>query len=151
LGSLGGADTSFDKSLLTRLLALEDRHEGQESPRRGLVAIRFVDGTISASIPGQTEPEAFSDEAALEARANELGMRCICVAVVNDRKDAAVAQAYASAYIRMVQKNPGVNRGKKRLGRHVQQQKKHICQGPKSQGIGPFHGSWFFFYSQKCH
>ncbi|MDD3685013.1 MAG: hypothetical protein PHW09_14215 [Desulfovibrio desulfuricans] len=83
----------MSKALLTRLLALEERHEGQEQPRPAIVAIRGVDGTISASVPGQTEPEAFSDEAALEARANELGMRCICVAVVNGRKDAAVAQA----------------------------------------------------------
>ena len=83
----------MSKALLTRLLALEERHEGQEPPRPAIVAVKAVNGTISASVPGQTEPEAFSDEAALEARANELGMRCICVAVVNGRKDAAVAQA----------------------------------------------------------
>ena len=77
----------MSKSLLTRLLVLEERHEGQEPPQRALVAIKSIDGTISASVPGQTEPEAFSDEAALEARANELGMRCICVAVVNGRKE----------------------------------------------------------------
>ena len=83
----------MSKALLTRLLALEERHEGQEPPRPAIVAIRGIDGTISASVPGQTEPEAFFDEAALEARANELGMRCVCVAVVNGRKGAAVAQA----------------------------------------------------------
>ena len=83
----------MSKALLTRLLALEERHEGQEQPRPAIVAIRGVDGTIRASVPGQTEPEAFSDEAALEARADELGMRCICVAVINGRKGAAVAQA----------------------------------------------------------
>ena len=83
----------MSKALLTRLLALEERHEGQEPPRPAIVAIRGIDGTISASVPGQTEPETFADAAALEARANELGMRCICVAVVNGRKDAAVQQA----------------------------------------------------------
>ena len=83
----------MSKALLTRLLVLEGRYEGQEQPRPAIVAIRGVDGTISASVPGQTEPEAFSDEAALEARADELGLKCICVAVINGRKDAAVAQA----------------------------------------------------------
>ena len=83
----------MSKSLLTRLLALEERHEGQEQPRQALVAIKSIDGTISASVPGQTEPEFFTDEATLKARADELGLRCICVAVVSGRKDAAVAQA----------------------------------------------------------
>ena len=83
----------MSKALLTRLLSLEERHEGQEPPRPAIVAIRGVDGTISASVPGQTEPEAFFDEAALEARADELGLKCICVAVINGRKDAAVQQA----------------------------------------------------------
>ena len=83
----------MSKALLTRLLALEERHEGQEPPRPAIVAIRGISGTISASVPGQTEPEFFSDEAALEARADELGMRCICVAVINGRKGATVAQA----------------------------------------------------------
>ena len=82
----------MSKALLTRLLVLEER-QGQEQPRPALVAIKSIDGTISASVPGQTEPEFFSDEAALEARADELGLRCICVAVINGRKDAAVAQA----------------------------------------------------------
>ena len=83
----------MSKSLIARLSALEERHEGAALPKPAIVAIRGIDGTISASVPGQTEPEAFSDEAALEARADELGLRCICVAVVNGRKDAAVAQA----------------------------------------------------------
>ena len=83
----------MSKALLTRLLSLEERHEGQEPPRPAIVAIRGISGTNSASVPGQTEPEFFTDEATLESRANELGMRCICVAVVNGRKDAAVAQA----------------------------------------------------------
>ena len=83
----------MSKALLTRLLSLEERHEGQEPPRPAIVAIRGISGTISASVPGQTEPEAFSDEAALEARANELGMRCICVAVVNGRKEKAPCAA----------------------------------------------------------
>ena len=79
----------MSKALLTRLLALEERHEGQEQPRPALVAIKFIDGTISASVPGQTESETFDDVAALEARADELGLRCICVAVVNGRKEKA--------------------------------------------------------------
>ena len=83
----------MSKALLTRLSALEARHEGQDLPRPSIVAVRSINGTISASVPGQTEPETFTDEAALEARANELGLRCILVAVVNGRKDAAVAQA----------------------------------------------------------
>ena len=83
----------MSKALLTRLLSLEERHEGQEPPRQALVAIKSIDGTISASVPGQTEPETFSDEAALEARADELGMRCICVAVVNGRKEKAPCAA----------------------------------------------------------
>ena len=83
----------MSKSLVTRLSALEALHEGQESPRRGLVGIRGVDGIIRADMPHPMEPEAFTDEAALEARANELGLRCVLVAVVNGRKDAAVAQA----------------------------------------------------------
>ena len=83
----------MSKALLTRLLVLEERHEGAAPPRRGLVAIKFINGTISASVPGQTEPETFSDEAALEARANELGMRCICVAVVDGRKGKAPCAA----------------------------------------------------------
>ena len=83
----------MSKSLIARLLALEERHEGQEPPRPAIVAIRSVSGTISASVPGQTEPETFSDEAALEARADELGLRCICVAVVNGRKEKAPCAA----------------------------------------------------------
>ena len=81
----------MSKSLLTRLLVLEERHEGQEPPQRALVAIKFINGTISASVPGQTEPEFFADEAALEARADELGLRCICVQVVDGRKEAPCA------------------------------------------------------------
>ena len=81
------------KSLIARLSALEALHEGQESPKPAIVAIRSVSGTISANIPGQTEPEIFTDEAALEARADELGLRCICVAVVNGRKEKAPCAA----------------------------------------------------------
>lgn len=83
----------MSKALLTRLLSLEERHEGQEPPRPAIVAIRGIDGTISASVPGQTEPEFFADEAALEARANELGMRCVCVAVIDGRKEKAPCAA----------------------------------------------------------
>ena len=83
----------MSKALLARLLAVEALHEGQEGVRPAIVAIRGIDGTISASVPGQTEPETFSDEAALEARADELGLRCICVAVVNGRKEKAPCAA----------------------------------------------------------
>ena len=77
----------MSKALLTRLLALEERHEGQEQPRPAIVAIRGVDGTISASVPGQTEPEIFTDEVALEARANELGLQAILVRIVDARRN----------------------------------------------------------------
>ena len=83
----------MSKSLVTRLSALEALHEGQEPPRPAIVAIRGIDGVIRADMPHPMEPETFTDEAALEARADELGLRCICVAVVNGRKGAAVAQA----------------------------------------------------------
>ena len=83
----------MSKALLTRLLVLEERHEGQESPRPALVGIKSIDGTISASVPGQTEPETFADEAALEARADELGLRCILVLVVDGRKEKAPCAA----------------------------------------------------------
>ena len=83
----------MSKALLTRLLALEERHEGATLPRPALVAIRGIDGVIRASVPGQTEPEFFTDEAALEARADELGLRCVCVAVINGRKEKAPCAA----------------------------------------------------------
>ena len=78
----------MSKSLIARLLVLEERHEGQESPRPALVGIRGISGTIIASIPGQTEtePETFDDEAALEARANELGLQAILVRIVDARR-----------------------------------------------------------------
>ena len=82
----------MSKALLTRLLALEERHEGQEPPRPAIVGIRGIDGVIRASVPGQTEPETFSDEAALEARAEALGMRCILVLVVDGRRGATVQE-----------------------------------------------------------
>ena len=81
----------MSKALLTRLAALEERHEGQEPPRPAIVAIRGIDGVVRANIPGQTEPEIFTDEAALEARADELGLRCICVQVVDGRRGATCA------------------------------------------------------------
>ena len=83
----------MSKSLITRLSALEERHAGAALPRPAIVGIRGVDNVIRADMPHPMEPETFTDEAALEARANELGLRCILVAVVNGRKDAAVAQA----------------------------------------------------------
>ena len=83
----------MSKALLTRLLVLEGRYEGQESPRQALVAIKSIDGVIRADMPHPMEPETFTDEAALEARADELGMRCILVLVVDGRRGATVAQA----------------------------------------------------------
>ena len=77
----------MSKSLLTRLAALEERHEGQEPPQSAIVGIHGIDGVVRANIPGQTEPEIFTDEAALEARADELGLRCICVQVIDGRKE----------------------------------------------------------------
>lgn len=81
----------MSKALLTRLSALEERHEGQEQPKPAIVAIRGIDGVVRANIPGQTEPEIFTDEAALEARADELRLRCICVQVVDGRRGATCA------------------------------------------------------------
>ena len=83
----------MSKSLVTRLSALEALHEGQEPPRPAIVAIRGVDNVIRADMPHPMEPETFADEAALEARADELGMRCICVTVVNGRKEKAPCAA----------------------------------------------------------
>ena len=83
----------MSKALLARLLAVEALHEGQEGVRPAIVAIRGIDGTISASVPGQTEPEFFTDDHALEARADELGMRCILVLVVDGRKEKAPCAA----------------------------------------------------------
>ena len=83
----------MSKALLTRLLVLEALHKWQESPKPALVAIKSISGTIIARVPGQTEPETFADEAALEARANELGLRCILVLVVDGRKEKAPCAA----------------------------------------------------------
>ena len=83
----------MNRSLLTRLLVLEERHEGAALPRPAIVAIRGIDGVIRADMPHPMEPETFTDEAALEARAEALGMRCILVLVVDGRRGAAVAQA----------------------------------------------------------
>ena len=81
----------MSKALFKRLLCLEERHEGQEPPRPAIVAIHGTDGIVRANIPGQTEPEIFTDEAALEARADDLGLRCICVQVVDGRRGATCA------------------------------------------------------------
>ena len=81
----------MSKALLTRLLALEERREGAAMPTPALVGIRGVDGVIRADMPHPMEPETFTDEAALEARADELGLRCICVQVVDGRRGATCA------------------------------------------------------------
>ena len=83
----------MSKSLITRLSALEERHAGAALPRPAIVGIRGVDNVIRADMPHPMEPETFTDEAALEARANELGMRCVCVAVVSGRKEKAPCAA----------------------------------------------------------
>ena len=82
----------MNRSLLTRLLVLEEL-QGQEQPQPAIVAIRGVDGVIRADMPHPMEPETFADAAALEARANELGLRCILVAVVDGRKEKAPCAA----------------------------------------------------------
>ena len=81
----------MSKSLITRLLVLEKRHEGAALPRPAIVAIRGVDGIIRADMPHPMGPETFADAAALEARAEALGMRCILVLVVDGRKEAPCA------------------------------------------------------------
>ena len=77
----------MSKAQRARLIALEAGLEGRELPRPAIVAIKAVDGTISASVPGQTEPEIFIDEVALEARANELGLQAILVRIVDARRN----------------------------------------------------------------
>ena len=81
----------MSKAQLTRLLVLEERHAGAALPRPAIVAIRGVDNVIRADMPHPMEPETFADEAALEARADELGLRCICVQVVDGRRGATCA------------------------------------------------------------
>ena len=81
----------MSKSLIARLLALEERHEGAALPRPAIVAIRGIRGVIRADMPHPMEPETFADAAALEARAEALGMRCILVLVVDGRKEAPCA------------------------------------------------------------
>ena len=82
----------MSKSLITRLSALEERHAGAALPRPAIVAIRGVDGIIRADMPHPMEPETFADAAALEARAEALGMRCILVLVVDGRRGATVQE-----------------------------------------------------------
>ena len=82
----------MSKSLIARLSALEALHEGQESPKPAIVAIRGIDGVIRADMPHPMGPETFADAAALEARAEALGMRCILVLVVDGRRGATVQE-----------------------------------------------------------
>ena len=82
----------MSKSLLARLSALETLHEGQESPKPAIVAIRGIDGVIRADMPHPMEPETFADAAALVARAESLGMRCILVSVIDGRRGATVQE-----------------------------------------------------------
>ena len=81
----------MSRTLFKRLLCLEELYEGQEPPRPAIVAIRGIDGVIRADMPHPMEPETFVDAAALEARAESLGMRCILVLVVDGRKEAPCA------------------------------------------------------------
>lgn len=77
----------MSKAQRARLIALEARHEGQDLPKPSIVAIKAVDGTISADMPYQMGYETFADEAALEARANELGLQAILVRIVDARRN----------------------------------------------------------------
>lgn len=76
----------MSKAQRARLIALEARHEGQYLPKPSIVAIKAVDGAISADMPYQMGYETFADEAALEARANELGLLAILVRIVDARR-----------------------------------------------------------------
>lgn len=76
----------MSKALKSRLVALEARYEGQEPPKPAIVAIRDIDGVISANMPYQMKREVFTNEAALEARANELGLQAILVRIVDARR-----------------------------------------------------------------
>ena len=82
----------MSRTLFKRLLCLEELYEGQEPPRPAIVAIRGIDGIIRADMPHPMEPETFADAAALEARAEALGMRCILVLVVDGRRGATVQE-----------------------------------------------------------
>ena len=77
----------MSKANMARLQVLEARHEGQELPKPSIVGIMGVDGVISADMPGQVGHEIFTDEAALEARANELGLQAILVRIVDARRN----------------------------------------------------------------
>ena len=77
----------MSKSLITRLSALEERHAGAALPRPAIVGIRGVDNVIRADMPHPMEPETFTDEASLEARADELGLQAILVLVVDGRRN----------------------------------------------------------------
>ena len=77
----------MSKAQRARLLVLEAGLEGRELPRPAIVGIKSIGGTISASVPGQTEPEIFADAAALEARADELGLQAILVRIVDARRN----------------------------------------------------------------
>ena len=82
----------MSRTLLARLSALEALHEGQESSKPAIVAIRGIDGVIRADMPHPMESETFADAAALEARAEALGMRCILVSVIDGRRGASVQE-----------------------------------------------------------
>ncbi len=77
----------MSKANMARLQALEVCHQGQEPPKPSIVAIKAIDGTISANLPHPMGPETFADEAALEARANELGLQVILVRIVDARRN----------------------------------------------------------------
>lgn len=81
----------MSKAQRARLIVLEAGLEGRELPRPSIVGIRDIDGVIRAEMPHPMEPETFVDAAALEARADELGLRCICVQVVDGRRGATCA------------------------------------------------------------
>lgn len=73
----------MSKANQMRIAALERRAEGQKTPRPCLVGIMGLDGAIRASVPGFGE-ETFADEAALHARAAELGLDgAVCARIVD--------------------------------------------------------------------
>ena len=76
----------MSKAQRARLLVLEAGLEGRELPRPAIVAIKAVDGAISADMPYQMGHETFADEAALEVRADELGLQAILVRIVDARR-----------------------------------------------------------------
>lgn len=88
----------MSKAQRARLIVLEAGLEGRGLPRPTIVGIRGIDGVIRADMPHPMEPEIFADAAELEARADELGLRCILVLVVDGRRGATVQEEATCAH-----------------------------------------------------